>query len=239
MRIHSLQHVEFEDLANIESWALAKGHSVAKTLLCHNEKLPSPNEFDWLIVMGGPMNVDEEEQYPWLIQEKKLIREAIAENKFVLGICLGAQLIANVLGARISKNAHKEIGWHPVYLTEPGKRSPIFSVLPDTFTAFHWHGDTFELPVGATWIAKSEGCVNQAFGYDGRVLGLQFHLESSEGSIHRLIDNCGHELIEGKYIQTKEKILQGDVYLQQIEKLIVRLLDQIEHEASRRLEEVC
>lgn len=239
MRIHSLQHVEFEDLANIESWALAKGHSVARTLLCHNEKLPSPNEFDWLIVMGGPMNVYEEEQYPWLIQEKRLIREAIAENKFVLGICLGAQLIANVLRARVSKNAHKEIGWYPVYLTEPGKGSPVFSVLPDTFTAFHWHGDTFELPVGAKWIAKSEGCVNQAFEYDGRVFGLQFHLESSDESIQRLIDHCGNELTEGKYIQTRREILQKGVYLQQIEKLIIRLLDQIEHEASHRLEDVC
>ena len=239
MRIHSLQHVEFEDLANIESWAREKGHSVAKTLLCRNEKLPSPNEFDWLIVMGGPMNVYEEEQYPWLIQEKKIIREAIAENKFVLGICLGAQLIADVLGARVPKNAHKEIGWHSVYLTEPGQRSSVFSVLPDTFIAFHWHGDTFELPVGATWIAKSEGCVNQAFEYDGHVFGLQFHLESSEESIHRLVDHCGHELTEGKYIQTKEKILKRGIYLQQIEKLIIRLLDQIEHEAGRRWEDAC
>ena len=239
MRIHSLQHVEFEDLGNIASWALAKGHSVAKTLLCHNEKLPSLNKFDWLIVMGGPMNVYEEEQCPWLIQEKKLIGEAIAENKVVLGICLGAQLIADVLGAQVSKNAQKEIGWHSVYLTEPGKRSSVFSVLPDAFIAFHWHGDTFELPAGVTWIAKSEGCVNQVFEYDGRVFGLQFHLESSEESIHRLADNCGHELTEGKYIQTKKIILQGDVYLQQIEKLIVRLLDQIEHEAGRRWEEAC
>lgn len=227
MRIHSLQHVEFEDLENIEPWARIKGCSVTKTLLWNNEKLPSLNEFDWLIVMGGPMNVYEEERYPWLIQEKKLIGEAIAENKLVMGICLGSQLIANVLGARVFKNAHKEIGWHPVYLTEQGKRSPVFSVLPDTFTAFHWHGDTFELPAGATWTAKSKGCINQAFEYNGRVIGLQFHLESSDESIHRLMNNCGNELVEGKYIQAREKIVQKGVYLQQAEKLIIRLLDQI------------
>jgi len=235
MRIHSLQHVEFEDLANIESWARAKGHSVTKTLLFHNEKPPTPNEFDWLIIMGGPMSVCEEKQYPWLIQEKKLIGESIAENKLVLGICLGAQLIADALGARVFKNTHKEIGWHPVYLTKPGKRSPIFSVLPDTFTAFHWHGDTFELPEGATWIAKSEGCVNQVFEYDGRVFGLQFHLESSDESIYRLVDHCGNELTEGKYVQTREEILREDISSQQIEKLIIQLLDQIEREAGRRL----
>lgn len=239
MRIHSLQHVEFEDLANIESWALAKGHSVAKTLLYNNETLPSLNEFDWLIVMGGPMSVHDEQQYSWLIQEKKLIGEAIAGNKFVLGICLGAQLIANVLGSRVFKNPHKEIGWHPVYSTESGKRSVVFHVLPEIFTAFHWHGDTFEIPAGAIWTAKSEGCAHQAFEYDERVIGLQFHLESSDESIHRLVDHCGNELTEGKYIQARREILEKDVYLQQVKKLIVRLLDQIEHEAGRRLEGVC
>jgi len=234
MRIHSLQHVEFEGLANIEVWARAKGHSVSKTLLYENEKPPLLNEFDWLVIMGGPMNIYEEERYPWLVQEKKLIEDSIAGNKFVLGICLGAQLIANVLGARIFRNAHKEIGWHPVRLTESGKKSAIFRVLPETFIPFHWHGDTFELPEGAILTAKSEGCSHQAFEYNGRVIGLQFHLESSDESIRRLMDHCENELIGERYIQTKNEIAQSGMYLQQIEKLAYRMLDGFESEAVRR-----
>jgi len=206
MRIHYLKHVPFEDLANIEQWARSRGHEISRTLLFEEEKLPQMQDFDWLIMMGGPMNIYEHEKYPWLVREKEFISRALAEDKIVLGICLGAQLMADVLGGRVRRNEHREIGWFPVRLTSGGKSSKIFGVLPEEFVAFHWHGDTFEIPPGARRAAESMGCRNQAFEID-RAVGLQFHLESSMDSIDHLIHNCGDELTEGRYVQKPEALL--------------------------------
>ncbi|MDO8724528.1 MAG: type 1 glutamine amidotransferase, partial [Candidatus Methanoperedens sp.] len=163
MRIHSLEHEPFEGLANIETWAKKKGHSITRTLLFNNEELPEISDFDWLFIMGGSMNIYEEDKYPWLKNEKSFIAQAIASKKIVLGVCLGSQLIADVLGGRVSRNKNKEIGWFPVQLTEESKDSSIFNAFPEKFIAFHWHGDTFKIPRGARRIAQSVGCLNQAF----------------------------------------------------------------------------
>lgn len=228
LRLHYLQHVPFEGLANIEVWAKDKGHYISGTLLFQDQHLPEMSDFDWLIIMGGPMNVYEIEKYPWLVQESKLIQEAIANGKTVLGVCLGAQLIADALGGKVYKNKHKEIGWFPVSLTEEAKESTLFSSLPDRFTAFHWHGDTFDLPKGATRVAHSEACANQAFVYNRRVVGLQFHLESSTESISALIENGGDELVQGQFIQKREELLPQPKHLQKIKKLLSALLDNLE-----------
>ena len=114
MRIHSLEHEPFEGLANIEVWAKSRGYSISRTLLFNNEELPDISDFDWLVIMGGSMNIYEEEKYPWLREEKDFIAEAIAAKKIVLGVCLGSQLAADVLGGRVSRNKYKEIGWFPV-----------------------------------------------------------------------------------------------------------------------------
>ena len=205
MRLHYLQHVPFEDLAGIEDWAEDRGHQISRTLLFDGQKLPGMDEFDWLVIMGGPMNIYEEDKYPWLAGEKRFIRDAIISDKIVLGICLGGQLIADVLGGRVRRNLYKEIGWHHVKLTPEGQNSRIFNVLPNTFMAFHWHGDTFEIPPQAHRAAESEACANQAFMI-GKAVGLQFHLESSMDSIDHLIENCSDELVDGKYIQSPEEI---------------------------------
>lgn len=228
MRIHYLQHVSFEDLANIKSWAKEKGHSISVTRLFLNEALPALEQFDWLIIMGGPMNIYEEAEYPWLITEKKFIRESIDAGKIILGICLGAQLIAEVLGGKVISNNYKEIGWFPVSKTVEAKDSVFFKSLPDEFIAFHWHGDTFEVPPGALRLAESSACKNQAFEYEGRVLGLQFHLESSKESIQRLIENCRDEIVDGNYIQNESKILEQKINLQNLEGYMNTLLDKIE-----------
>jgi GMP synthase-like glutamine amidotransferase len=228
MRIHVLQHVSFEDEAGIGVWAKAQDHSITKTLLYRNEKLPPTDNFDRLLIMGGPMSVHDEREYPWLVGEKKLIREAIEKGKTVLGVCLGAQLIAHVLAARVYKNPHKEIGWHGVSLAKEAGRSPVFNRFPKKFTAFHWHGETFDLPLGCARIAESEACLNQAFEYDGRVVGLQFHLESSEESIRRLIQNCPEDLADGKYVQRADEILAGaDEFLEPMRGLMTQVLDKI------------
>ena len=209
MQLHYIQHVPFEGPANIGSWAENQGWALSATHLYRGDKLPAVEEFDWLVVMGGPMNIYEEKQYPWLAAEKKFIGKAIEENKIVLGICLGAQLIADVLGGRVVRNRHKEIGWFPVTLRPEGIESAIFKGFPAEFPALHWHGDTFSLPPGASMLAQSEACPAQAFSSNGgRVLGLQFHLESSPESVRLLIENGSDELVDGHYIQKADAILE-------------------------------
>jgi len=224
MRIHYLQHVPFEDIANIGKWA--RGYPITRTALYEGQVLPtSDDEFDFLVVMGGSMGVYDEKKYPWLLEEKKFIEKAIKTNKIVLGICLGAQLIANVLGAKVYKNKYKEIGWYPVVLTEDAKSSKVFSGFKDRFIAFHWHSDTFDIPSGAKRLAETEACKNQAFEYKGRVFGLQFHLESTHETIRLLAENCACELVKGKYIQTKKELLLNYTSLKNIEKSMTMLLN--------------
>lgn len=145
MNIHYLQHVPFEDLGMIADWIDENGYHSRVSRLYQGEALPNVNDIDWLIVMGGPMGVYDEDQYPWLVDEKRCIERAIAKGRVVLGICLGAQLIANVLGARVYPHTRKEIGWFPITLTREGAQSPLFTELPSPFEVFHWHGDTFDL----------------------------------------------------------------------------------------------
>jgi len=229
MRIHSLEHEPFEGLANIEVWAKKRGHSITRTLLFRNEELPGINEFDWLFVMGGSMNIYEEEKYPWLAHEKNFIVEAIANKKIVLGVCLGSQLIADVLGGKVRKNKHKEIGWFPATLTKEARNSSIFSSLPQEFTAFHWHSDTFSIPSGAARIAESKGCPNQAFEY-GKTIGLQFHLEYSRESIDLMFKNCSDDITEGKYVQKPDEIVSQIHNVQRINRILILLLDNMERE---------
>lgn len=208
MKMHILQHVPFEGPARIADWASEQGASCARVRVDLGEPLPPLESVDWLVVMGGPMNVYEEDEYPWLAAEKKTISRAIEAGKTVLGICLGAQLIAGVLGGQVCRNPQKEIGWHPVRLTADARHSAVFSGLPGEFMAFHWHGDTFRLPPGTVRTAESEGCAMQAFEANGgRVVGLQFHVESSRESIRLLIENCGEELVRDRYVQSAEEIL--------------------------------
>lgn len=227
MRIHYLQHAPFEGPANIAMWAKINQHHLTGTRLYFNEKPPRVNDFDCLVIMGGPMNIYEEKQYSWLPSEKTFIRQAIQENRGVLGVCLGAQLIADVLGAKVYGNNQKEIGWFPVTLTPEARTSALFRKLPDKFTAFHWHGDTFDLPPGAKHIAYSDGCVNQAFLYTDRVLGLQFHLEVNSGSLEKMIANCGDELAEGKFIQSAAQITGPSSSLTEIKENMATILDNL------------
>lgn len=178
MRIHWLQHADFEGLGSIEPWLLAQGHRLAGTRLQRGEMPPEVAAFDALIVMGGPMNIYEYDRHPWLRTEKVLIRQAIDQGRRVLGICLGAQLIADVLGGPVTRNPELEIGWWPLALTDEGRAHPLTAGLPASFSSFHWHGDRYQLPPGALRLATSAACAEQAYAWDGsRVLGLQFHPE--------------------------------------------------------------
>ena len=206
MKIHWLQHVPFEGLGTMEGRFIARGHSLTCTRLYAGEVPPANAEgFDWLVVMGGPMNIYQYRDHPWLRAEKQLIREAVAAGRRVLGICLGAQLIADALGGRVYQNDEREIGWFPVRAVAGGAGSPF--AFPAEALVFHWHGDTFSLPPGAVWLAESEGCAHQAFAVGARVLGLQFHLEMTTADIGRIALACADELTPGRYVQSAAKMV--------------------------------
>jgi GMP synthase-like glutamine amidotransferase len=220
-------------MANIALWANEKGHTVTGTLLYKGEDLPLLGSFDWLVVMGGSMGANDVAQYPWLAREKKFIRQAVASGKIVLGICLGAQLISDSMGGKVTKNPQKEIGWYPVTLTDEAKSSPVFKALPSRFMAFHWHGDTFSIPQhGGRKLAYSDACDDQAFEI-GRAIGLQFHLEFSKESIEHLIKNCGGELVSGPHVQDAAAIRAGLGNLSETDRLMHLLLDSIETEYGK------
>ena len=201
MKVHFLQHVPFEGPANIAKWFLERGHTVEGTFLFQHASFPDPADVDFLVIMGGPMSVNDEAEYSWLAGEKRFVEKALRAGVPMLGVCLGAQIMASVLGCRVYKNHEKEIGWFPVRLTPEAGQSNIFKNVSEEFTAFHWHGETFDIPSDARHVAMSEGCANQAFEYEGRALGLQFHLESTPASVARLVENCGGDMTPGKYVQ--------------------------------------
>jgi GMP synthase-like glutamine amidotransferase len=205
MKAHILQHVPFEDIGSIRPWLENQQADITYTRFFDNERLPELKELDLLIVLGGPMSVNDEDIYPWLRPEKKLIFHTIQAGVPVIGICLGAQLIAGSLGASVYRNAHKEIGWFPIISTI--SHEDVFR-FPSQCQAFHWHGETFDLPSGAIRLASSEACRNQAFQIGRHVFGLQFHLETTPESVRALIDHCRNELISGPYIQTEEQLQQ-------------------------------
>ncbi|MEM7181529.1 MAG: type 1 glutamine amidotransferase [Spirochaetota bacterium] len=207
MRVHCLQHVAFEGLASMESYFQKKGYSISYTHLYKGESLPSVEEFDWLIIMGGPMGVFDTQTHPWLLQEKRFIESALSTAKVILGICLGAQLLADVLGAKVYQNDHKEIGWFPVFPSLELYKTAVQPVFTKELQVFHWHGDTFDLPRGSYHLVASEACKNQGFILEDRIVGLQFHMETTMESAKALIENCQDELDDSRFVQSAETML--------------------------------
>ena len=203
MNVQVLQHVPFEGIGSIERWLADRDAHTRYTRFYESSELPDPRQVDLVIAMGGPMSVNDEREHPWLASEKEFIRQSIGLGLPVIGICLGAQLIANALGARVYPGRHTEIGWFPVEAVAAD--GDVFQ-LPDGLTAFHWHGETFDLPDGAVRLAKSEACDNQAFQIGRNVVGLQFHLETTPRSAAQLLQHCGHELVAGEFVQTEHVI---------------------------------
>jgi GMP synthase-like glutamine amidotransferase len=213
LRLHCLQHVPFEGLGAIRPWAEARGSRITATRFFEDPSLPEPAAFDFLVIMGGPMGVHDVPQYPWLAHEKQFIRAAVAAGKAVLGICLGAQLIADASGARVYPNDQREIGWFDIHRTPAGAGHAIGAGLPSRIKVFHWHGDTFDLPPGALALARSAACRNQGFVLGDRVVGLQFHLETTPESLQALIENSRDDLQPGPYVQSPEAMRrESDCY---------------------------
>lgn len=219
MRVHYLQHAHFEGLGAITQWLRGKGARVGGSRLFAGERLPDPGEADWVIAMGGPMSVNDEAAHPWLAEEKRYLRGAMEAGKVVLGVCLGAQLMAAALGARVFPAEHREVGWFPV---EGDGR-----LLPARFTPLHWHGETFDLPPSAVRLARSEGCGNQAFRVGGRAVGIQFHLEVTREGAAGLCAACPRDLEPGRYVQTEDEMLGAAGRFREAGGVLARLLDSL------------
>ena len=234
MRIHYLQHVPFEDLSSIEPILREKAHELTATHLYKGQQMPLVKKIDWLIVMGGPMGIYDEVKYPWLNAEKLFIKEAIESNKIVLGICLGAQLIADALGAKVCQNKHREIGWFNISRSPEVDDTVLSEVIPDQIEVFHWHGDTFDIPQRAKAIGASEACRNQGFIINNRIVGFQFHLETTLQSASALINNCRDELDKSQYVQTESEILSDNQRFTNINQVMYSVLESLEVQNNRQ-----
>jgi GMP synthase-like glutamine amidotransferase len=210
IRIHIFTHVAFEGPGYLAQWASEHEHTLSYTRWYAGERAPRLDDYDWLVVMGGPMSVHDTQKYAWLRQEQQHIQQAIQGGKIVLGFCLGSQLIAKVLGAQIAPNAEKEIGWHEVALSPQALVLKAFQAIPEKMMTFHWHGETFSLPDSALPLFSSKATALQGFIYRDRVIGLQFHPEVLADDVDAMIANGQDELREkGAWIQTEQQLRDG------------------------------
>ncbi|WP_068472714.1 glutamine amidotransferase-related protein [Saccharicrinis aurantiacus] len=222
MKIHWIQHVAFEGLGNIEEWVENNGYELTCTRQFKGDILPDLNAFDLLIVMGGPMGVYDFEEYPWIKHEAEFIRACIQLGKPILGICLGSQFIASALGAKVYPGPCKEIGWYPLSITADS----VLGKQGDNVKVFHWHGDTFDLPIDAQLLASTDEVVNQAYKINNNVIGLQFHLEQTTDTIDTMLLNCSEEIAQGgDKVQTDAEIRTQLNYFESNKRLMFSILD--------------
>jgi GMP synthase (glutamine-hydrolysing) len=210
MHIVVLQHVPFEGPASLVDWSLHRDIKLSIQPVYQPHAMPQLHLFDGVIVLGGPMGVYDDDQHPWLRAEKEFLTAARQAGKSIVGICLGAQLLAHLDGATVRRNPYKEIGWWPIQFTKAALQSPLFEGFPAQLEVMHWHGDTFDLPKNSQLLASTPGCHNQGFlSHDSKVLGLQFHMEWNFDVAQALTIHCRHELIpQSAYVQTEEEILR-------------------------------
>mgnify|MGYP000225700075 CR=1 FL=1 len=236
MRILCLQHDPLDGPGALLEWAETGGHVVSYCPICQSEPLPPLGSFDLLVSLGGPMGAYEEGKYPWLAEEKQYLREALASGKKILGLCLGAQLIADALGGRAFRHSCKEFGWQPIEPTEAGREWFGTSEVLEKdgkgiFYAFQWHGDTYTLPPGAVQLARNEATEQQAFlleghgPFGGKVLGTQFHLEWTEEMAREALAEPGVAPPSSPYVQSPEEILSDIALFDSAKKRFFALLD--------------
>jgi GMP synthase (glutamine-hydrolysing) len=213
----------FEHPASIADWASENNHTTSYTKVFEDGGFPPTDSFDMLVIMGGIMGVYEEDEYHWMAAEKSCIKKSIEAKKKVLGICLGSQFIAEALGSKVFPHTVKEIGWLPV---EKVMSHPLTKKLPQTFTTFHWHGDTFTLPENAVHLFKTEACSQQGFVYNDHVAGLQFHMEVKEDLLNGMTEHERAELIKNDFVQTEDEIKNlMQQYISNQKKMMYDILD--------------
>lgn len=194
-KLLAVRHVHFEDLGLFEGVLRSEGFSVEYLEAGIDDIAGTdPAAPDLVIVLGGPIAAYEEHLYPFITDELRFIERRVMTGRPLIGVCLGAQLIAKCLGARVFAAQTKEVGWGSLTLSDAGRRSPLAHFAPDRARVLHWHGDTFDLPLGSTHLASTEAVENQAFSLTQSVLGLQFHGEADAGQIERWLVGHAHEL---------------------------------------------
>ncbi len=194
MKLLVFQHVAFEILGTLNPLLKDAGFRIRYVNYSrHPDAEPNIEGYHGLVVLGGPMNVDQTDRHPHLDTEVRLIRKAIERKMPILGICLGAQLVAKALGADVAPSPEKEIGWYPVRPTAEAADDPLLQHFDESEQIFQWHGDTFAIPDGAVHLASSPGCPNQAFRYGDKVYGFQFHMEVDPSLIERWLKIPSHQ----------------------------------------------
>jgi len=226
-KVHVFQHVSFEGPDAIGDLCKQKKLPVKFTqFFADSWQLPRLDDFDLLVVMGGPMGVYDCHQYPWLEDEKQLIAKAIEAGKKVFGVCLGAQLIAAAMGAKVYPAKNKEIGWFAVEKTEQAKELPLVKALPGCFDVFQWHGDTYDLPQGCTQLFRSDACEQQGFSLNSQVVALQFHIEVTPAGILGFLAHNGQELdTPAAFVQSAQVITGNLAITEKVRPLLTALLD--------------
>lgn len=216
MRALVLQHIAVEGPGRLGAFLEQRGWALETKALYAGDGLPAePQDYHAIIIMGGPMGVYDEAVYAFLRQEHTFLQRAITQQVPLLGICLGSQLLAKALGARVYPNACKEIGWYTVDLTPAGRSDVLFQGAPASLPVFQWHGDAFELPAGAVALASSPQCTHQAFRYGERVYGLLFHLELVPAMIHSWLATFQEELASVQaYIDPQRIVADMPRYLE-------------------------
>lgn len=225
MRVAIIQHVPFEGPAAILDWLA--GYAVRPEVFLPYEdgRLPTVECFDLLILLGGPMSVHDEVSLPWLSAEKRLIHQALMAGKRLLGICLGGQLLAEALGAPVTRCTGAEIGWWPLEKHIDSSRSPLGRMLPQRLMALHWHGEQFAIPKGAIALYGSAACANQGFVWRERAVALQCHLESTAESVEALLAHCADELSRPGAVQDRAALRDGISHGRSANSTLFRLLD--------------
>lgn len=226
--LHVIQHVPFETCGSIQHWADVRTVDVQVIHPYAGDALPQVGEHDSVVLMGGPMSVNDAEALPWFAEEIEWTKALLSSKAPILGICLGGQILAKALGARVLKNEEREIGWYPVNSHENREATQLDESLPQRMPVFHWHSERFEIPEGAIPIYSSEGCKEQAFLYQGRALALQFHLEILPDTVEALIEACANEMIPGPYVQTVNEIrAKTGQHLRNAQHQMFTILDQL------------
>lgn len=232
MRIHTIIHAPFEEPGIIENWAVSKEHGLSSTHTYQGGILPDISTIDFLVIMGGPQSPTELDKYPYLRNEITLTKQAIDHGKAVLGICLGAQIISESLGAKTERSPNKEIGVYPIYLTKEGEVDHIFKKFPKSFNVMHWHNDMPGIPQEAVLLAYSKGCPRQVIRYSDRVYGLQCHMEMTTELVKGMVEHCVKDLNPSEYIQQKEKLLTYD--MAEINSKMFLILDYLESAVTKK-----
>jgi GMP synthase (glutamine-hydrolysing) len=227
MKIHCIRHEPFEGLACIENWIFLNKHKLSYTYTFLNQSFPDDYSFDLIIIMGGTATLYNSLNEPWFLEETEFLENCIKNKKKVLGICLGSQILATILGSKVYQGKAKEIGWFPVKFNLSDNLNLPF--LPEGIETFHWHGDTFDIPDGAIKLASSKITPNQGFIFDDRVFALQFHPEMTNSSLKKIIKAAGKELEQkGDFIHSAEQILSRMDLVEVNNSLMFKILDYLE-----------